>query len=144
MDYLFIKFLLKKLNSKKTINEVSSYINQTGVSIEKIVTDTLIDRGWKKREAHIYFGELENEFKTKKKKVILFLPAIVLLIIVCILSVITIPYFREEKYYINDSLVNKFEKGILPVKDSSKLTGKENIKDNNNINNKPKIYFKNY
>jgi hypothetical protein len=144
MDYLFIKFLLTKLNSKKTINEVSSYINQTGVSIEKIVTDTLIDRGWKKREAHIYFGELENEFKTKKKKVILFLPAIVLLIIVCILSVITIPYFREEKYYINDSLVNKFEKGILPVKDSSKLTGKENIKDNNNINNKPKIYFKNY
>jgi hypothetical protein len=132
MDYLFIKFLLKKLNSKKTVNDVSSHISQTGVTIEKIVIDTLIDRGWKKREAHIFFRELENEFKTKKKKVIQIFSAIILLIIVCILSVINIPYFRAEKYYINDSIVNKFEKGILPVKDSFKLSGNGSKKGNIN------------
>jgi hypothetical protein len=126
MDYLFIKFLLKKLNSKKTANEVSSHISQTGVTIEKIVIDSLIDRGLKSREAQIKFGELESEFKTKKKKAIQFFSAIILLIIVCIFSAITIPYFRAEKYYINDSIVNKFEKGISPVKDSFTLPGNGN------------------
>ena len=123
MDYLFIKFLLKKLNSKKTVNEVRSHISQTGVTIEKIVIDTLIARGWKKREAHIYFGELENEFKTKKKKVIQFLPAIILLIIICFFSKNHIPYFSGGDYHINDSIVNKFEKEIFPVKDSFDLAG---------------------
>jgi hypothetical protein len=132
MDYLFIQFLLKKLNSKKKVNEVRSHISQTGVTIEKIVIDTLIARGWKKREAHIYFGELENEFKTKKKKVIQFLPAIILLIIICFFSKNHIPYFSGGDYHINDSIVNKFEKEIFPVKDSFKLSGNGSKKGNIN------------
>jgi hypothetical protein len=126
MDYLFIKFLLKKLNSKKTINEVSSYINQTGVSIEKIVTDTLIDRGWKKREAQIKFGELENEFKTKKKKAIQIFSATILLIIVCITLKNNNSKFGGGADYIGDSIKNNVGKGISPVKDSFTLPGNGN------------------
>jgi hypothetical protein len=133
MDYLFIKFLLKKLNSKKTANEVSSHISQTGVTIEKIVIDSLIDRGLKSREAQIKFGELESEFKTKKKKAIQFFSAIILLIIVCIFSANSIQKFIGDLNYINDSTVNEFKKPVVVTeKDSCKLTGNGNIKDSNN------------
>ena len=125
MDYFFIKFLLKELNSQKKANEVRSHISQTGVTLEKIVIDTLIDRGWKKREAQIKFGELESEFKTKKKKAIQIFSAIILLIIVCFFSKKHIPYFSGGDYHINDSIVNKFEKGILPVKDSTVYSSKQ-------------------
>lgn len=120
MNNFFIQYVLVKLNSKKNIRDVKTYMNETDSSFFEIVIDTLVDKGRNREQAVIEYNSFKLSYKKLLRRIICALFLLILSFIVLLFTNNSIPFFNEEKYYINDSIVHEFEKKNLLSKDTTK------------------------
>ncbi|MBK6330999.1 MAG: hypothetical protein IPF62_10950 [Bacteroidetes bacterium] len=71
MNELFIKFILTKLKSRRTLLVVKAHMEKSGESFDDIVINTLMERGESIENARIILTDFKDEFSSITKSNIL-------------------------------------------------------------------------